>query len=60
MAKKFKVWCDSGANIHSRYQKEIEADIDDSEWEDMSDDEKDAYMKEFALERLEWGYEEIK
>ena len=44
MAKKFKVWCDSGANIHSRYQKEIEADIDDSEWEDMSDDEKKAYQ----------------
>jgi len=62
MSKEFKVWCDSGANIHSNYKQEIKlADIgiEDQEWDEMSEEEKDAVMQEIAWGRLDWGYEEI-
>jgi hypothetical protein len=32
---KLKVWVDSGANIHSCYQRVVE--IEDEEWESMSE-----------------------
>lgn len=63
MGRKFKVYLDSGANIHSRYVTEVDLDdfgIESEEWDDMSEEEQQETMREVAWERAEWGWEEIK
>lgn len=63
MGRKFKVYLDSGANIHSRYETEVDLDdfgIESQEWDDMSEEEQQETMREVAWERAEWGWEEIK
>lgn len=60
---KFKVWLDSGANIHSRRETTISLDdigISDEEWNDMEESDRDEVMRDVAFERLDWGYCEIK
>ena len=62
MTRKFKVWLDSGANIHSCRKQTIELSdigITDAEWDEMSDDAKDEVMREFAFDQSDWGYSEI-
>ncbi|EGT4300204.1 hypothetical protein NLT11_003283 [Cronobacter sakazakii] len=63
MGRKFKVWLDSGANIHSRYEQVVDLEddlgISDEEWEKMDDEGKNEVMKEIAWERMDWGFEEI-
>ncbi|EAC0960197.1 hypothetical protein YP94_004757 [Salmonella enterica subsp. enterica] len=63
MGRKFKVWLDSGANIHSCYKQgiDIEEDlgISDDEWDSYSEGDKDEIMKDVAWERMDWGFEEI-
>ncbi|EKA0999359.1 hypothetical protein OJ500_002136 [Cronobacter sakazakii] len=63
MGRKFKVWLDSGANIHSKYEQVVDLDddlgISDEEWEKMDDEGKNEVMKEIAWERMDWGFEEI-
>lgn len=62
MSKKLRIWCDSGANIHSCYEQEMtleQLDISEEEWQSMGEKEKDEIMKEIAFDRLDWGYEEI-
>ena len=62
MSKKFKVWLDSGANIHSEYSVKISLDdigISDEEWDEMLDDERDEVMRDIAFDRAGWGYREI-
>lgn len=62
MSKRFRVYLDSGANIHSKYEQEISLDdlgITDEEWDEMDDDEQTEVMKDIAWERVEWGFEEI-
>lgn len=51
---KIDTWCDSGANAQSRYESEFE--VDSEEWVSMTDDEKDAFAKEVAFDRLDWGW----
>lgn len=63
MGRKFKVFLDSGANIHSKY--ETKADLDDfgiesDEWDEMSEEEQQEVMREVAFERADWGWAEIK
>lgn len=63
MSKKFRVYLDSGANIHSNYEQEVDLDdlgITDEEWDEMGDDERTEVMRDIAWERVEWGFEEIK
>ena len=60
--RKFRVWLDSGATIHSTYGIEITlADLGygDDEWDALSDFERDCIMKDVAFERADWGYQEI-
>lgn len=60
---KFKVWLDSGANIHSRRETTISLDdigISDEEWNDMEESDRDEVMRDVAFERLDCGYCEIK
>lgn len=62
MSKRFKVYLDSGANIHSKYEQVVELDdigLTDEEWNEMPEKQRDEVMKEVALERMEWGYDEI-
>lgn len=62
MGRKFKVYLDSGANIHSRYEATVDLEdlgLESEEWDDMSDEERQEIMREVAWERMEWGFEEI-
>lgn len=62
MSKRFKVYLDSGANIHSKYEQVVELDdigLTDEEWNEMNEKQRDEVMKEVAWERMEWGYDEI-
>ncbi|ELY5887230.1 hypothetical protein SNN87_001302 [Cronobacter sakazakii] len=63
MGRKFKVWLDSGANIHSKYEQVVDLEddlgISDEEWEQMDDEVKNEFMKEIAWDRMDWGFEEI-
>ncbi|KAB1467452.1 hypothetical protein FZI46_16540 [Cronobacter sakazakii] len=63
MGRKFKVWLDSGANIHSKYEQVVDLEddlgISDEEWEQMDDGGKDEVMRDVAWDRMEWGFEEI-
>ena len=60
--KKFEVWMDSGANIHSKYKTTVSLDdlgISDEEWQEMTDEQRDVVMRDVAFERSDWGYREI-
>lgn len=64
MARKFKVWLTSGANIHSKREitvilNEIWNEETDGNWDDTDDDVKDQIMKDIAFERADWGYVEV-
>ncbi|EOU3311727.1 hypothetical protein ACNVJZ_001493 [Cronobacter sakazakii] len=63
MGRKFKVWLDSGANIHSKYEQVVDLEddlgIDSEEWDQMTDEGKEEVMKDIAWERMDWGFEEI-
>ncbi len=59
MSKRIKYWLDSGANIHSKREGETTTDelgVTDDEWDAMSDDEREALVKECAFEQSEWGF----
>ena len=60
--RKFKVWLDSGANVESCRRTFItlsEIGITSERWDAMSDDEKDAAMREVAFEQSDWGFAEV-
>lgn len=62
MGRKFKVYMDSGANIHSKYEQVVDLEdigMESEDWDQLEQEEKDSVMKEIAWERMEWGYEEI-
>lgn len=62
MSKKFKVYLDSGANIHSKYEVTTsleELGLTNAEWDEMTEDEREETMREVAFERSDWGYFEI-
>lgn len=59
---KIKVWCDSGANIHSRRESVIDISewgLSDEEWAELSDDEKYEAVRDWANDRLEMGWEPV-
>jgi len=49
-----KTWLDSGANAHSCFEDEF--DIDEAEWNAMTEEERDEYAKEIAWDRMDWGW----
>jgi hypothetical protein len=49
-----KVWLDSGANHDSMYTDTFE--IDEAEWNAMTEKERDEYAKEYAWHRMDWGW----
>ena len=56
---KFKVWLDSGANIHSCYEQEIEIDITQEELDSMPEKEREELFRDYAWDRMDWGWEII-
>lgn len=59
---KIKIWCDSGANIYSKWENEYDLEvfsITENEWNEMSEEEREDFVREIAFERLDWGYQEI-
>lgn len=58
---KIKFWCDSGANIHSCRKGSFdlkEVGLTEEEWYALPDEEKEEIVKPYALERLDWGWED--
>lgn len=59
---KIKVWCNNGANIHSKRQEVIDLErawgITNEEWHAMPDKEKDEMVKDWMWERLDYGWED--
>lgn len=55
-------YCNSGANIHSTRKQTLDTDkdlnLDEGEWEQMSEDDRFLIVQEWANERLEiyWEY----
>lgn len=59
---KLRIWCDSGADIHSKREEIIDLEdigLTEDEWKEMTPLEKEAAAKEVAFERLDWGFEEL-
>jgi len=59
---KLRIWCDSGANIHSKREETIEISelgVTEKEWLEMTEGEREEAVKPVAFERLDWGFEEI-
>jgi hypothetical protein len=59
---KIRVWCNSGANIHSKREETIDLEtwwISDEEWEEMPEEEKFKFAEEWAYDSgLEIGWSE--
>ena len=49
-----KTWLDSGANAQSTYWSEFE--IEEAEWSAMSEEEREQYAKDYAWDRMDWGW----
>ena len=60
---KIKLFCDSGANIHScrevTFDTVEDLGMEEGEWEAMTDDEKYEEAEIWANDRLSIGYEEL-
>ena len=51
-----QTWLDSGANTHSC--RETDFEIDEEDWNSMTEDQKDEYAKDIAWDRMDWGWRE--
>ena len=59
---KLRIWCDSGANAHSCREETHNIEdlgMTEADWDAMTDAEKEAFAKDIALDRLDWGFEKI-
>ena len=62
MSKRFKVFLDSGANIHSKHQTTTsleELGIEEDVWNGMTEEQRDEVMRDVAFQQAEWGYFEV-
>ena len=60
---KIRLWCDSGANIHSKRDEVVDTvsqwGMEEGEWEKLTEEEKYELAQEWANDRLEIGFEEL-
>lgn len=62
MSRRFKVFNDSGANIHSKYETTTsleELGIEEAVWDGMTEEERDEAMRDVAFQQAGWGYFEV-
>jgi hypothetical protein len=55
----YKVWLNSGANIHSCYEQEVslsELGLTAEEFDELSEDDQDSVMRDVAWDRMDWGW----
>ena len=60
--RKFRVWLDSGANIHSKREVIVtleEIGYTGEDWDGLSDQTKEEILKEIAWEDADWGFAEV-
>jgi hypothetical protein len=60
---KLKFWCDNNANIHSERSETFELEefgYTEDEWNAMSEEEKQKHAEDWAMERFDFGFEELK
>jgi hypothetical protein len=60
---KITVYCDSGANAFSKREDTFSLEdlgLTKEEWDEMTDEEKEDFIKPIALDRFEWGFYEEK
>ena len=59
---KLRIWCDSGANAHSKREEIISLEdicLTKDEWEKMDEKQREDAAKEVAFAQLDWGYAEV-
>lgn len=59
---KIKVWLYSGANAFSEHVQELDLEdlgLSDNDWNAMSEEQKDDFIRPIAWDRMDWGYHEI-
>lgn len=59
---KIKFWCDNGANIHSKRQETFTLEdlgYTEENWAEMTEDNKYQCVKDWAMERFDYGFEEL-
>lgn len=59
---KLRIWCDSGANAHSKREEVISLEdicLTKEEWDEMDEKQREEVVKEVAFAALDWGYVEI-
>ena len=54
---KIEAYLDSGANIHSC--RKVVFEIEEDVWNSMAETEQEELAKEYAWDRMEWGYEVV-
>lgn len=54
--------CDNGANFHSKYSETFDVEdfgYSEKEWKELSDEDKESVLRDWALERYEYWMEEL-
>lgn len=57
-----RIWCDSGANAHSKREEIISLEdirLTKDEWDKMDEKQREDAVKEVAFAQLDWGYAEV-
>lgn len=57
---KIRIWSDTGANIYSKREQEYDLSdlgVSDEEWNEFTEDEREDFIRQIALENLDWGWE---
>lgn len=60
--KRIRFYCDNGANIESCRSDEFtpkELGLTDQEWQELTEDEKYEMVRDWAFDKLDYGYEEL-
>lgn len=60
---KIRLYCENGANCQSLREETIDTvkewGMEEGEWENKTEEEKQDLVKEWVYDRLEYGYQEL-